>query len=36
MGVLGHEISADLDVLYSEVHDALDDLTSSIGKRVRK
>ena len=36
MGALAYQISADLDVLDSELHDALDDLTSFLGKRVTK
>lgn len=36
MGMLTHEISAGLDVLYGEVHDAFDDPDKLSQKRVRK
>lgn len=36
MGALAHEISAGLDALYAEAHDALEEPTTFLGKRARK
>jgi hypothetical protein len=36
VSALAYQISADLDVLDGELHDALDDPKSFLGKRARK